>query len=85
MTGVQTCALPIWIWSNPKETVNVLIGSIADDYVQEQESSTEQGRLKREHDRLKCRMERLLDMRLDNKIEESQFMVKQSQIQERMA
>ena len=73
------------IWSNPKETVNVLIGSIADDYVQEQESSTEQGRLKREHDRLKCRMERLLDMRLDNKIEESQFTVKQSQIQERMA
>lgn len=73
------------IWSNPKETVTVLIGSIADDYVQEQESSTEQGRLKREHDRLKCRMERLLDMRLDNKIEESQFTVKQSQIQERMA
>lgn len=72
------------IWSNPKETVTVLIGSIADDYVQEQESSTEQGRLKREHDRLKCRMERLLDMRLDNKIEESQFTVKQSQIQERM-
>ena len=29
------------IWSNPKETVTVLIGSIADDYVQEQESSTE--------------------------------------------
>lgn len=73
------------IWSNPKETVTVLIGSIADDYVQEQESSTEQGRLKREHGRLKCRMERLLDMRLDNKIEESQFTVKQSQIQERMA
>lgn len=73
------------IWSNPKETVNVLIGSIADDYVQEQESSTKQGRLKREHDRLKCRMERLLDMRLDNRIEEDQFTAKQSQIQERMA
>lgn len=73
------------IWSNPKETVNVLIGSIADDYVQEQESSTEQGRLKREHDRLKCRMEWLLDMRLDNRIEEDQFTAKQSQIRERMA
>lgn len=72
------------IWSNPRETVTVLIGSIADDYVQEQESSTEQGRLKREHDRLKCRMERLLDMRLDDRIEENQFAEKQSQLQERM-
>ena len=73
------------IWNNPKETVTVLIGSIADDYVQEQEGSTEQGRLRREHDRLKCRLERLLDMRLDDRIEESQFTEKQSQLQERMA
>ena len=72
------------IWNNPKETVTVLIGSIADDYVQEQEGSTEQGRLRREHDRLKCRLERLLDMRLDDRIEESQFTEKQSQLQERM-
>lgn len=73
------------IWSNPKETVTVLAGVIADGYVVGNDSSTEQGRLNRERDRLKCRMGRLLDMRLDGTVEESQFEEKQRQLQERIA
>lgn len=72
------------IWSNPKQTVTVLIHSIADNYVQEQENDTERGRLQREYSRLKCRLERLLDMRLDNGIDEAAFENKQSQLKERI-
>lgn len=73
------------IWSNPKETVTVLAGSIADNYVQEQEAGTERGRLQREYSRLKSRLERLLDMRLDNSIDEAVFEEKRSHLNGRMA
>lgn len=73
------------IWSSPKQTVTVLSDSIADNYVPDREDHTEQGRLQREMERLKCRMERLLDMRLDNQIEEGAFEEKRRQLQERIA
>ena len=59
------------IWKNPKETITVLTETIRENYVEGQETNTELGCLKRELERLKCRKERLLDMRLDNQIEES--------------
>lgn len=71
------------IWKNPKETITVLTETIKENYVEGQETNTELGCLKRELERLKCRKERLLDMRLDNQIEESAFEEKRRQIQER--
>lgn len=73
------------IWNDPKQTVTVLIDSIENNYIREQEDNTEHGRLQREHDRLKCRLERLLDMRLDNNIDESVFEEKQNQLNRRMS
>lgn len=71
------------IWKNPKQTITVLTETIKENYVEGQESNTELGCLKRELERLKCRKERLLDMRLDNQIEESAFEEKRRKIQER--
>lgn len=72
------------IWRDPKRTVTVLLDNIADYYVQEQKDDTEYGRLKREHSRLECRLERLLDMRLDGNIEDGTFEEKKKQINRRM-
>lgn len=71
------------IWENPKQTITALTETIKESYVEGQESNTEQGCLKRELERLKCRKERLLDMRLDNQIEENAFEEKRKKIQER--
>ena len=73
------------IWSNPKETVTILTESIAENFVEEQNDNTEHGILQREYDRLKCRLERLLDMRLDNGIDEKAFEEKKNQLGGRMA
>lgn len=74
------------VWRNPKQTVTVLMQNIEENYVQEQiADNSEYGRLQREHSRLKCRIERLLDMRLDNQIDESTFEDKRQQLDERMA
>lgn len=71
------------IWENPKQTITALTETIKESYVEGQESNTELGCLKRELERLKCRKERLLDMRLDNQIEENAFEEKRKKIQER--
>lgn len=73
------------IWNKPKETVTVLVSHIADNYtVEKVKDNSERGRLQREHNRLKCREERLLDMMLDNQIEKETFESKQKQLKERM-
>lgn len=72
------------IWNNPKETVTILTESISVNFVKEQTDNTEHGILRREYERLKCRLERLLDMRLDNGIDEKAFEEKKSQLHERM-
>lgn len=74
------------VWKNPTQTVTVLIQNIEGSYVQEQETdNSEYGRLQRECSRLKCRIERLLDMRLDNQIDEGTFKDKKWQLVERMS
>ena len=74
------------IWNKPKETVTVLVSHIADNYtVEKVKANSERGRLQREHNRLKCREERLLDMMLDNQIGKETFESKQKQLRERMA
>lgn len=73
------------IWNNPKETVTILTESISGNFVKEQTDNTEHGILQREYERLKCRLERLLDMRLDNGIDEKAFEKKKGQLHERMA
>lgn len=73
------------IWNKPKETVTVLVSHIADNYtVEKVKVNSERGRLQREHNRLKCREERLLDMMLDNQIGKETFESKQKQLRERM-
>ena len=73
------------IWNNPKETVTVLVSHISDNYTMETvKGNSEQGRLQRERNRLKCREERLLDMMLDNQIDKETFESKQKQLRNRM-
>jgi len=73
------------VWHNPKQTVTVLAHNIGDNYVQKDSDNSEQSRLQREYSRLKCRIEQLLDMRLDNQIDEITFEDKRNQLNERIA
>ena len=73
------------IWHNPKRTVQVLVKRIAENYTEEKrEADSDYSRLQREHERLKCREETLLDMRLDNQIDAETFESKRSQLHERI-
>lgn len=74
------------IWKNPKQTVKVLVQQISESYTEERGSDdSERSRFQREYDRLKCREEMLLDMRLDNQIDTETFESKRNQLTERMA
>lgn len=72
------------VWHNPKQTVSVLIQSIEQNYAGDKADNSDNGKLQREYNRLTCRLEQLLDMRLDNHIDEITFEDKRNQLKERM-
>lgn len=72
------------VWHNPKQTVSVLIQSIEQNYAGNRADNSDNGKLQREYNRLTCRLEQLLDMRLDNHIDEITFEDKRNQLKERM-
>lgn len=74
------------IWENPQNTIQSVIQSIEDNYVEEcivKENNQE--RYRREKERIKVRLENLLDLRLDRKIEENEYEKKQIQLNSRLA
>ena len=73
------------LWKNPKETVNVIIEEVKLNYTQDVSNKDyEIGKNSRELERLKFRMDSLLDMKLDKQIDEETFSIKYNQLQQRI-
>lgn len=73
------------LWSNPKESVQVLVEEIADNYTENNcIMDVDKAKLLRERSRVQTRLEALLDMRLDGSIGDEAFNSKQSQLKERL-
>ena len=73
------------LWSNPKESVKVLVEQIADNYTEDNcIIDVDKAKLLRERSRINSRLEALIDMRLDGSIDNELFNLKQTQLKERL-
>lgn len=73
------------LWTNPKESVKVLVEQIADNYTEDNcILDVDKAKLLRERSRVNTRLEALLDMRLDGSIDNESFNLKQTQLKERL-
>lgn len=73
------------LWSNPKDSVKVLVEQIADNYTEDNcILDVDKAKLLRERSRVNTRLEALLDMRLDGSITNEAFNIKQTQLKERL-
>lgn len=73
------------IWSNPQNIISSIIKSVEDNYMEETKSiSSELERFTREKERIKVRMDNLLDMRLDGNINKAEYEKKYLQLNSRL-
>lgn len=74
------------IWENPQNTIQSVIQSIEDNYVEEiAVKENNQERYQREMERIKIRLSTLLDLRLDGGIQDNEYEKKQLQLNNRLA
>lgn len=73
------------LWDNPKDTINVLVEELADNYTEDNTIvDVDKARLLREKSRINTRLETLLDMRLDGGIDNEAFNLKHKQLKDRL-
>lgn len=73
------------LWTNPKETVKVLVREISDNYTEDNfTTDIDKAKLIREHSRISARLEALLDMRLNCDIDDETFNLKNKQLKDRL-
>lgn len=73
------------LWDNPKDTINVLVEELADNYTEDNTiADVDKARLLREKSRINSRLETLLDMRLDGGIDNEAFNLKHKQLKDRL-
>lgn len=73
------------IWENPEKTMQTVLNTIEDNYVEEVTAKeSNKDKYIREKERIKVRLSNLLDLRLDGKIGESEYEKKRLQLNNRL-
>ena len=73
------------IWENPEKTMQTVLKTIEDNYVEEVTAKeSNKDKYIREKERIKVRLSNLLDLRLDGKIGESEYEKKRLQLNNRL-